>query len=156
MKNLNYVTILVVGFFLVAISADATGIRNEFNEYEITAVDDIHVGKNIKAIWTLSYSNNETPVTVVKRKTLEGIEYVVQSDHFAVSYASTVKGFGAKTVRSSWTTVPKRISNAVISKEELAKQAIITPKKVDDKQALGLIASYLPELMNDGYTHLLN
>jgi hypothetical protein len=156
MKNLNYVTILVVGFLFVAISASATGVRKEFKAYEIISVEDIHVGKNVKAIWTLSYSNDEAPVTVVKRKTVEGIEYVVQSNHFAVSYVATVHGFGAKAVRSAWSSVPKKINNAVISKAELANQAIITPNKVDDERALGLIASYLPELINDGYTHLLN
>lgn len=156
MKNLNYVTILVVGFLFVAVSATATGIRNEFKEYEITSVEDIHVGKNVKAIWTLSYSNEEVPVTVVKRKTLEGVEYVVQTNHFAVSYVATSNGFGAKEVRNAWSSVPKKINNAVISKDELAKQAIITPNKVDDKTALGLIAGFLPELLNDGYTHLLN
>ena len=156
MKNLNYVTILVVGFLFVAISANAAGIRTEFNEYEITSVEDIRVGKNVKAIWTLSYSDKEDAVTVVKRKTLDGIEYVVHSNHFAVSYAATATGFGAKEVRKSWSSVPRKITNAVISKEELAKQAIIIPSKVDDEKALGLIASYLPELINDGYTHLLN
>ena len=156
MKNLNYVTILVVGFLFVAISANATGIRNEFKEYEITTVNDIHVGRSVKAIWTLSYSTNEAPVTVVKRKTLEGIEYVVQTKYFAVSYSSTANGFGAKEVRSTWTNVPKKISNAVINKDQLAKQQIITPNKVNDEVALGLIASYLPELINENYTHLLN
>lgn len=156
MKKLNYVTILVVGFLFVAISANAAGIRNEFREYEITTVNDLHVGKSVKAIWTLSYSDNEAPVTVVKRKTMEGFEYVVQTDHFAVSYASTVKGFGAKEARSNWTNVPKKISNAVINKEQLAKQQIITPNRVNDEIALGLIASYLPELLNENYTHLLN
>lgn len=156
MKKLNYVIILVVGFLFVAISANAAGIRNEFREYEITTVNNLHVGKSVKAIWTLSYSENEAPVTVVKRKTMEGFEYVVQTDHFAVSYASTVNGFGAKEVRNTWTNVPKKITNAVISKEQLVKQKVITPNKVNDEMALGLIASYLPELLNDNYTHLLN
>jgi hypothetical protein len=38
----------------------------------------------------------------------------------------------------------------------MKNQQIITPNKVDDEKALGLIASYLPDLLNDGYTHLLN
>lgn len=156
MKNLNYVTILVVGFLFVAISASAAGVRNEFKEYEITSVEDIHVGKNVKAIWTLRYSNDEAPVTVVKRKTIDGIAYVVQGSHFAVSYTATSAGFGAKEVRKSWSSVPSKITNAVISKKELAKQAVITPAVVNDERALGLIANYLPDLINDGYTHLLN
>lgn len=156
MKNLNFVTALVIGLLFVTTTINARGIRTEFKEYEIASVNDLHLGKNVKAVWTLSYNESETPVTVVKRKTVEGIEYVVQGSHFAISYAATATGFGAKEVRSSWSNVHKRITKAVISKEELAKQQVITPNKVDDKRALGLIAAYLPELINDGYTHLLN
>ncbi|MCY1723240.1 hypothetical protein OU798_23020 [Prolixibacteraceae bacterium Z1-6] len=156
MRNLNYATIILVGLLFVTISVQATSLRNGFNEYEYIMVNDIHIGKNVKAIWTLSYSDSEAPVTVVKRKTLEGIEYVVQSRYFAVSYVSSVNGFGAKEVRNTWSNVPKKINCAVICKKELANQALITPNKVDDKQALGLIASYLPELINDGYKHVLN
>ena len=110
----------------------------------------------MKAVWQISYSQEEVPVTVVKHKTLEGTEYVVQSEHFAVCYAVTPDGFGAKQVRSKWCTVPKKINKAVINQEELARQQIISPTSVDDDTALGLIASYLPDLLNDGYTHLLN
>lgn len=156
MKNLNYVTILLVAFFLVSVSANATGLRTEFKAYEIEEIDNLYMGKTVKALWTLSYSANEEPVTVVKHKTLEGIEYVVHSKHFEVSYATTASGFGVKQTRRAWSNVPKLITKAVISKEELARQQVITPNKVDDKKALGLIASYLPLLVNDGYTHLLN
>ena len=87
---------------------------------------------------------------------MEGAEYVVYSKHFEVSYASTAIGFGTKEVRSSWSNVPKRISKAVINRDEMKRQQIITPNNVDDDKALGLIASFLPDLINDGYTHLLN
>jgi hypothetical protein len=59
-------------------------------------------------------------------------------------------------MKSTWSSVPRKITKAVISREGLEKQRILTPNKVDDEKALGLIASYLPELINDGYTHLLN
>lgn len=156
MKNLNFVSIFLIGFLLVSVSANATGVRSQFNEYEITSVEDVRVGKKVQAIWTLSYSEDESAITVLKRKTLEGTEYIVQNDHFAVSYALTVNGFGVKPVRKAWTNVPRQITNAVISKSAMAQQAVITPNKVDDKRALKLIASYLPDLINDGYTHVIN
>lgn len=156
MKKVNYVTILFVLFFIVSAVANASGVRTDFKEYEITPVEDVHMGKNVKAIWTVSYNKKEAPVTVVKRKTIEGIEYVVQGEYFAVSYIASSKGFGAKEVRKSWSNVHRKINNAVICKKELARQQIITPNKVNDELALGLIASYLPELINEGYTHLLN
>jgi hypothetical protein len=156
MKKLSLVSVLVVCLFVVSISVEATGLRSEFKDYEIETVDELFVGKNVNAIWTLSYSNEESPVTVVKRKTREGAEYVVRSKYFEVSYATTAAGFGAKEVRSSWSNVDKKISKAVINQDEMKRQQIITQNKVDDERALGLIASYLPDLINDGYTHLLN
>jgi hypothetical protein len=59
-------------------------------------------------------------------------------------------------MKKSWRNVPKQISDAVLNQEEVKKQAIITPNKVDDETALGLIAGFLPQLINEGYTHLLN
>ncbi|MCF6332922.1 MAG: hypothetical protein L3J11_06520 [Draconibacterium sp.] len=156
MRKLSLLSVFVVCLFVVPISANATGFRTEFKAYEISVVDNLFVGKNVKAIWTVRYSNEEVPITVVKRKTMEGTEYLVYSKFFEVSYASTASGFGTKEVRRSWSNVPKRISKAVINQEEMKRQRIITPNKVDDEKALGLIASYLPDLINDGYTHLLN
>lgn len=156
MKKLSILSLAVVLIVVITSNANATGLRTEFNAYEISPVEDLYVGKNVDKIWTLSYSKDEVPVTVVKRVTLEGTEYVVHSKFFDVSYAATSAGFGAKEVRKSWSNIPRKISRAVLSQEELKRQEIITPNKVDDQKALGLIASYLPDLVNDGYTHVLN
>lgn len=156
MKKSSLVTVFLVCFFVLSLTVNATGLRTEFRNYEITKVDDLYLGKKVDNVWTLSYSSNETPVTVVKRNTLEGTVYVVHSKYFDVSYSATNSGFGAKEARNSWSNVPKKITRAVISKDELQRQQIITPNKVDDQRALGLIASYLPDLINDNYTHILN
>lgn len=156
MKKLSLLSVISFCFLLLTFSVNATGLRTEFSSYEIESVDDLYVGKKVEAIWTLSYSTDEVPVTVVKRKTSEGAEYVVHSKFFEVSYATTKNGFGAKEVRKSWCNVDKKISKAVLSQEEMARQQIITPNKLNDQRALDLIASYLPDLVNDGYTHLLN
>lgn len=156
MKKVNFLTTLILVFFLSVSIANATETRNAFKKFEIAPVEDLHMGKQVKAIWTISYSKDEVPVTVVKRHTLEGTEYVVQSDYFVVSYYSNADGFGVKQTRNSWSDVPKKINNAVLNKKEMENQRIITPNKLDDEHALGLIASYLPDLINDGYTHILN
>ena len=156
MKRISYLAAFILVFFLSSNLANATGNRSAFKEYEINLVQDLHMGKQVKAVWKLSYSKNETPVTVVKRKTIDGTEYLVQSEYFAVCYSSTSTGFGAKAAKRAWCAVPKKINRAVINQQELARQEILTPAKVDDETALGLIASYLPDLINKGYTHLLN
>lgn len=156
MKKLSYLTVFAVVFLWSANFATASSARSEFRNYEINAVDDIYLGKQVEAVWQLSYSHDGNPVTVVKRHTLEGTVYLVQSRFFSVSYVSNFYGFGVKETRKSWTKVPREISRAVICQKEMARQEVITPKRVDDETALGLIASYLPDLINDGYTHVLN
>lgn len=153
-------SILLFAFAFVVVFTSqnvlATGTSSEFKDYSIDEVDDLFLGKDVKAVWKISYSDSEVPVTVVKQKTLEGTEYVVHSKYFEVCYASTANGFGTKVVRKSCRNVPKKISSAVIDQDQMKRQQIITPNKVDDEEALGLIASFLPELINEGYTHLLN
>ena len=94
MKKLSYVSLTVVLFLLVSIAANATGSRAEFKAFEISPVEDLFMGKKVDKIWTLSYSGDEVPVTVVKRKTLEGTEYVVHSKYFEVSYLAVNGGIG--------------------------------------------------------------
>lgn len=156
MKKLNVFASVLIFFVFVSVSALATGFRNEFKEYKIKAIEDVNVGKDVKAIWSISYSNNEVPVTVIKRNIQNGIEYAVYSKYFEVSYLSSAKGFGTKVVRKSKSSVPQKINNAIINMKEFKKQEILTPNNVNDEQALDLIANYLPFLLNEGYTHLLN
>lgn len=156
MKKLNVFASVLIFLVFVSVSALATGFRNEFKEYKIKAIEDVNVGKDVKAIWSISYSNNEVPVTVIKRNIQNGIEYAVYSKYFEVSYLSSAKGFGTKVVRKSKSSVPQKINNAIINMKEFKKQEILTPNNVNDEQALDLIANYLPFLLNEGYTHLLN
>ena len=58
MKKLNYVAVLVVAFLFVSVVSNATGIgsRLEFKAFDIEEVDNLYMGKTVKAIWTVSYS----------------------------------------------------------------------------------------------------
>lgn len=150
--------LIAIAFVVIFTSQNilAAGISSEFEDYSISKVDNLFLGKDTKAIWKISYSSTEVPLTVVKKKTSRGTEYVVHSKYFDVSYVVSDKGFGVKNVNRASRSVPKKISSAVIDQDQMKKQQIITPNQVDDKMALGLIASFLPELINDGYKHLLN
>ena len=156
MKKLVY--LIAIAFVVVFTSKNvlAIGSRADLKDYSINTVDNLYLGKDVKAVWRISYSETEAPVTVVKEKTARGTEYIVHSKYFDVSYVVSSDGFGAKKVRKSSRVVAKKINSAVLNKDQMARQEIITPNWVDDEKALGLIASYLPELVNDGYTHLLN
>lgn len=156
MKKFKMFTVLAVCFLFVSVSVQATGYRNEFKDYEIKTVENLNLGKNVEKVWNLTYNGSSNPVTVVKRNTSEGSFYLVNSKFFEVCYASTSKGFGTRVMKRAWSSVPYQINDVVINSAEVKNQQIITPEKVDDEKALGLIASYLPGLLNDEYTHLLN
>ena len=157
MKKLSIVSVVVICLLVASSSAFATGLRTEFKDYEIEEVDNLYLGKKVEKVWSLSYSSSEKPITVVKRNTTDGTCYVVHAEHFDVCYGNSSFGFGAKEARNSWCSVPKRITKAVINSQQLRSQQILTPNKIaEDEKALGLIASYLPDLLNDNYTHLLN
>lgn len=157
MKKLSIVSVVVICLLVASSSAFATGLRVEFKDYQIEEMDNLYLGKKVEKVWSLSYGSTENPITVIKRNTREGACYVVHAEHFDVCYGNTSDGFGAKEARNSWCSVPKCITQAVINSENLKRQQILTPNKVmKDDKALGLIASFLPSLINDDYTHLLN
>jgi hypothetical protein len=156
MKAFKALTVLVLCLLVASFQASASGLRSGFNDYKIEAVDDFVPGNNVEKVWNLTYNNSDKPVVVEKRKSSDGVYYVVTNEFFEVCYSCTSKGFGARTVKNAWSCVPREINDVVLNQEELKNQKVILPSKVDDEKALGLIASYLPNLLNEGYTHLLN
>ncbi len=156
MKKFNLSVAFVVCMFFISTTAFAIGDRKEFKNYKITAVTDVNLGKNVNAVWTLKYNQGEKTITVLKHKVKDGCDYVVRSNFFEISYVATPNGFGARTVKRSMSTVPAEINRVVLNKEQIQRQAIISPSQVDDETALNLIAAFLPDLINDEYTHVLN
>jgi hypothetical protein len=156
MKTIFSNIVVFVLFSFVAFTASAASLGNSFADYEITPVENLILGKNIEKVWTLSYDKEEMPVTIVLKKTAQGQEYLVHAEFFEVVYLANAEGFGVREMRASERRVPKQITHAVIDAQQLKYQEIITPNSIDEKTALGLIASYLPDLLNEGYKHLLN
>ena len=156
MKKFNVISVFVVCFLVASAYAGAVEINKEIRNYEIEAVENIQMDKSVEKVWTLTYEGCENPVTVSKRNSHDGTFYVVNSNFFEVCYMASSKGFGARSVKKSWSTVPHQINNAVLNVDEIKRQHTLTPGKVDDEKALGLIASYLPSLLNSNYGHLLN
>ena len=157
MKKLSFVSVLFISMIVLSLSVKAIGIRDAFTKFEISVLKNQKLDVNVQKAWQINYGGqNETPITVEKVNNAKGCSYLIRSDYFEVCYTATSKGFVAKTIKNSQRKVPFNITNAVINSESLKQQSVITPNSVDDEKALGLIASYLPMLINDNYTHLLN
>ena len=95
MKKISILLFMMVCLPVFTGNVFATGVKTGFSECEITEMDELCLGKNVEKVWTLRYSNQESPVTVVKHKTSTGVEYAVHSKYFEVVYAATPAGFGA-------------------------------------------------------------
>ncbi len=155
MKKLNVLTaFLFCLFFVTAIHANDSFIDN--NDYKIEEISQPAPAADVAKVWKLTYNEGAKPITVSKRIIQDGSVFVVQSDYFEVCYASTPKGFGTRSMKKAWCCVPSELTQVVLNPDEIKKQQVILPNSVDDATALGLIASYLPNILNENYKHLLN
>jgi hypothetical protein len=146
--------IIAVLFFVSSVSfAVKTGSKN--NEFEITPIENLHLGNSIEKVWTINYSELEKPVTITSRTTATGKEYVVRSNYLEVVYAMDNKGFGVKKMGNSTKEVPEMLASSILNKKEMNAQRILTTNQVSDAIALELIAIHLPDLLNDPYLHLI-
>lgn len=152
--NLLKTAVLLV-FAFVSTTVLGSSFKTSDSNAEITPVENLYLGKNVEKVWTINYSNGEKPVTVTRLKSAKYPTYVVRSQFFEVVYACDPEGFGVKNVTNSERSVNKKITEAVLNSDQLKKQCVLTPNKVTEEYALGLIASYLPDLLNNGYKHLI-
>lgn len=154
-KKIIHFSVLTVFLFAASFAHAADPATAETNEVEITVVEDLHLGHSIEKLWKLSFSKQEAPVTVALRTLANGTEYVVRSEFFEVIYASDKNGFGVRKMHSFLKGVPNEINYSILNEQQMQQQRILTPNKVSDDVALGLISSYLPDLLNEGYKHLI-
>lgn len=157
MKKLITIQIFLSVFFLLgAMQAEAKLLNNDSAPCQIKEVEVTNEVQNYQRAWSLTYGSENLPVFIFKCTDNSCTSYFVRSEFFEVHYASDKKGFGTRKLKNSMATVPFSITNAVINQDKLKVQEIISPNQVEDEKAVELIASYLPELINENYTHLLN
>ena len=151
----NFLSFLFVCFLSVA--AFAAGTAKSGNEnYVITPVESQKLGEGVEQAWTIAYGEGRNPVIIELYKTRKCKTYVIRSDNFEVAYVCTSRGFGARKLKVSESRVPYEITNQVINSQELERQRIISASPVEEKEAVNLIASFLPDLVNPRYKNLLS
>ncbi len=156
MKTRLFQLATVVVLITLSLSLSAADRSRMFEEYTIKQMEHAELFTGVDAAWTLTYDNQECPILISFKKNKNCKTYIVRGDHFEVVYECTKVGFGARMVKKSESRFPRLLTAAVLNSEELAKQQILTPNRVDDERALALIAAYLPDLVNPSYRHLLN
>lgn len=156
MKSINRVlgrTSLIFTFFMViffvSVSVNAATILND--SYTITAADN----SVSSTTWDLKYAESEHAIKITMSEKKGEKEYTVRSKFFEVAYVVNKKGFGAKMIKGSNAQVPGEILEKIINQDALINQKVISEAQIDNATALNLIASYLPDLINSNYKHLV-
>jgi hypothetical protein len=150
---IRFAAIAVLVFASTFVFADSPKI--ESHKFKITPLENLYLGNSIEKVWTISYSDNEKPVTVTLVPSQKGREYVVRSEFFEVTYAADKDGFGVRKINASLKEIPTVITSSVLNKKQMKRQKVLTPNDVSDDYALELVASYLPDIINDNYKHLI-
>ncbi len=153
MKNNLFVMVIMCLLFF-APGVNATTLSTD--EFQITPLEKTSVEMATKA-WSLKYNDKQDMLlTIEKIPTKKGIEYVVYSDYFEISYVCCKRGFGVRNVKPAWSKVDPRRTEKVLAPSKMSNQRVISPNQVSEENALELIASYLPDLLKDEYKYLLN
>ncbi len=156
MKTVNRIlgrASLIFAFFIViCLSANPVNAIAAGNDsFTITAAEN---SVNSSA-WNLKYSESENGFKITMLEKNGEKEYTVRSKFFEVAYVLDKNGFGARMIRSGKAQVPGQILEQVLNQNALKNQKVISDTQIDNETALNLIASYLPDLINDNYKHLL-
>jgi hypothetical protein len=154
-KNL-FVQLMLVVFTLISINVWA-GNEESFNSnYKISPDLNFVPTTGFQKSWEIAYGESKTPVHVFLKETKKGQEYLVQTKYFEVKYVNGSAGFGARMVSETDRTVSEALNAAVLNQTQLNGQKCISAGAIGNDKILEMIASYLPDLINEQYNSILN
>lgn len=154
-KN-SIISFSFLALLVISTSVMAGGEFTFIDDYKISTKEDFEPNKLYAQSWEITYGESKRPVQILLKETRRGDEYLIRTKYFEVKYINTNKGFGVKAMKASDLIVPEALNNQVINQKEMETQEIISMSVVSREKALKLIASYLPDLVNDQYKNILN
>jgi hypothetical protein len=154
-KNL-FVQMMLVVFTLISINVWA-GNEEAFNSnFKISPDLNYSPSAGFQKSWEIAYGESQTPVHVFMKETKKGQEYTVRTKYFEVKYVNGTQGFGVRLVNGTESTVSESLNAAVLNPAQLNNQKRISSEAVGNDKVLEMIASYLPDLINEQYNSILN
>lgn len=156
MKTRNlFVQVMLVVFTLISINVWAGNEDSSNSSYKISPDLNFSPNSGFQKSWAIAYGEAKTPVHVFLKETKKGQEYVVRTSYFEVKYVNGAQGFGARMVNGSESTVSENLNAAVLNQTELGNQKCISSEAIGNDRVLEMIASYLPDLINEQYNSIL-
>jgi hypothetical protein len=156
MKKKLFVHVLLVVFTLISINVWAGNDESMNSTYKISPDLNFNPTSNFQKSWEIAYGEAKTPVHVYLKETKKGQEYIVRTKYFEVKYVNGSNGFGARTINASEITVNETLNAAVVNAKKMESQKCISSDAIAEERVLEMIASYLPDLINEQYNSILN
>ena len=126
-----------------------------FGSYTIVDSDSKMVldNKVVKA-YDLKYGNVNSTFRIGVLCEDECTSFVVRSDEFEIEYACNKGVFGVKKIEKRFQELPQAANNEKLNKVSYYAQRVICQGKKTEDELLGLIACYLPSMINEDYQAL--
>lgn len=156
MKQFVITSAILIVLTISGFNVNAKGIVNETESFTISINETADLNSSKIQNWTIEYSEANKHVDIEKHQIKNGEEYIVRNDFFEIRYTNTNKGFGVKKIKRNQSRIDPVITEAVINNTEMIKQSLLNSNKLSEEKALNYIASFVPYLLNENYTHLLN
>lgn len=157
MKKRNlFVQVVLVVFTLISINVWAGNEDSLNSNYKISPDLNFNPTASYQKSWEIAYGESKMPVHVLLKETKKGQEYVVRTKYFEVKYVNGASGFGARMISNTESTVNEALNTAVINAKNLETQKCISTEAIAEDRVLEMIASYLPDLLNEQYNSILN
>lgn len=151
-----FVHVILIVLTLISVNVWAGNDSNSNVSYKISPDQAFTPNTEFRKSWEIAYGESKSPVHVFLKETKKGQEYLVRTKYFEVKYVNGKNGFGARLLSPSEQTVTESLNTMVLNQSKLESQKCISPNAVVDEQVLEMIASYLPDLINEQYNNILN
>jgi len=146
--------------FVALMAVTTTGFAHSgeafIDDYKISPKENFVPGTAFQQSWEITYGESGRPVQVLLKETKNGEEYVIRTGYFEVKYVNSEKGFGVRELKAGEQVVPAGLNSKVLNESMMNNQKVISSTKVAGDQVLDMIASFLPELINENYQSILN
>ncbi|MCY1723360.1 hypothetical protein OU798_23620 [Prolixibacteraceae bacterium Z1-6] len=126
----------------------------EFGKYTVVNSDVPMVYKNqVLKTFELTYENTDNPIRIglLCEDELKCKTFIVRTDDFEIEYTCRNNVFGVKKIEKRFQKLPKEEMELKLNKVAYYSQRVICQNKKSEDELLGLIACYLPDLVNDEY-----
>ena len=158
MKTKNWFVYSMMVLFVTVFSTSVwAGNEESFNSnFKISPDLNFSPTSDYQKSWEIAYGESVTPVHVFMKETKKGQEYIVRTKYFEVKYVNGAQGFGVKMLNGSESSVSVSLNEAVLNQAQLTNQKCISGEAIASEKVLEMIASYLPDLINEQYSSILN